>query len=196
MHSEAELDQVAAELNDRPRKRLGYRNPSRRSATCSPRRLSALIRNAPRRDTRWRAREAGRAIALPATPCPRAGRVPRVKGRPQAGPAGTRSALDAWAAGPYQRPPPTRPRYAQHRRALPLATGRVATTARIRRSAYGTQPCALCHSDLSVRADGGSPSWETDREQLAGQRVIDGPTKRKVIQPRDRFDRDVPRTGC
>jgi IS30 family transposase len=27
VHSEAELDQVAAELNDRPRKRLGYRKP-------------------------------------------------------------------------------------------------------------------------------------------------------------------------
>jgi transposase, IS30 family len=27
LHSEAELDQVAAELNDRPRKRLGYRKP-------------------------------------------------------------------------------------------------------------------------------------------------------------------------
>ena len=29
----------------------------------------------------------------------------------------------------------------------------------------------------------GSPSWETDREQLAGQRVIESSTKRKVIQP-------------
>ena len=27
VHSEAELDQVAAELNDRPRKRLRYRKP-------------------------------------------------------------------------------------------------------------------------------------------------------------------------
>ena len=29
----------------------------------------------------------------------------------------------------------------------------------------------------------GSPSWETDREQLAGQRVIESSTKRKMIQP-------------
>jgi transposase, IS30 family len=27
VHPEAELDQVAAELNDRPRKRLGFRKP-------------------------------------------------------------------------------------------------------------------------------------------------------------------------
>ena len=27
VHGEAEVDQVAAELNDRPRKRLGYRKP-------------------------------------------------------------------------------------------------------------------------------------------------------------------------
>ena len=48
VHSEAELDQVAAELNDRPRNASATANPSRRSATCSPRRLSALIRNDPR----------------------------------------------------------------------------------------------------------------------------------------------------
>lgn len=53
---------------------------------------------------RRRAREAGRAIALPAIPCPRAGRVPRVKSRPQAGPAGTRSALDAWVCRPVPAP--------------------------------------------------------------------------------------------
>ena len=48
VHSEAELDQVAAELNDRPRKRLGYRKPIEEIGHLSPRKLSALIRNDPR----------------------------------------------------------------------------------------------------------------------------------------------------
>ena len=107
---------------------------------------------------RWRAREAGGAIALPATPCPRAAgsRGSRAGRRP--GPAGTRSALDAWATGPYQRPPPTRPRYAQHGRALPLATGRVATTARIRRSPYGPDGPMLCPSlRAGLARSGGYP---------------------------------------
>ena len=71
---------------------------------------------------RRRAREAGRAIALPATPCPRAGgsRGSRAGRRPVQGRA---APLTRGHAGPYQRPPPTRPRYAQHGRALPLATG-------------------------------------------------------------------------
>ena len=63
-------------------------------------------------------------------------RAPRVKGRPQAGPAGTRSALDAWAAGPYQRPPPTPTALPSHQRAT-SSRRRVATTARIRPSAIG-----------------------------------------------------------
>src|SRR5208337_2985669 len=83
---------------------------------------------------RRRALEAGRAIALPATPCPKAGgsRGSRAGRRPI--PQGRAAPLTRGHAGPYQRPPPTRPRYAQHGRAIPLATGRVATTARIRRS--------------------------------------------------------------
>ena len=86
---------------------------------------------------RRRAREAGRAIALPAAPCPRAGgsRGSRAGRRPV--PQGRAAPLTRGHAGPYQRPPPTRPRYAQHGRAIPLATGRVATTARIRRTVYG-----------------------------------------------------------
>src|SRR5208337_4129735 len=86
---------------------------------------------------RRRALEAGRAIALPATPCPKAGgsRGSRAGRRPI--PQGRAAPLTRGHAGPYQRPPPTRPRYAQHGRAIPLATGRVATTARIRRSPCG-----------------------------------------------------------
>ena len=45
--------------------------------------------------------------------------------RPQAGPAGTRSALDAWAGGPYQRPPPTPQTY-------PDTSGRPARTGVLR----------------------------------------------------------------
>ena len=52
---------------------------------------------------RRRALEAGRAIALPATPCPRAGGS-RGSGRPQADPAGTRSALEPWACRPKPAP--------------------------------------------------------------------------------------------
>ena len=53
---------------------------------------------------RRRAREAGRAIALSATPCPRAGGSRGSRAGPQAGPAGTRSALDAWACRPVPAP--------------------------------------------------------------------------------------------
>src|SRR5271166_6503210 len=81
----------------------------------------------------------GCCIALPATPCPKAGgsRGSRAGRRPI--PQGRAAPLTRGHAGPYQRPPPTRPRYAQHGRAIPLATGRVATTARIRHSTYGTK---------------------------------------------------------
>lgn len=50
VHSEAEPYRVAAGLNDRPRNAAATASPSRRSATYSPRRLSALIRNAPAAD--------------------------------------------------------------------------------------------------------------------------------------------------
>ena len=45
----------------------------------------------------------GRAIALPASTCP-GRRAPRFKSQPQAGPAGTRSALDAWEYRPVPAP--------------------------------------------------------------------------------------------
>ncbi len=76
--------------------------------------------------------------ALPATPCPRAGgsRGSRAGRRPV--PQGRVAPLTRGYAGPYQRPPPTRPRYAQHGRVLPARDGDVLrTTARIRRSLNG-----------------------------------------------------------
>ena len=65
----------------------------------------------------------GRAIALPAIPG-QDRRDPRVKGRPQAGPAGTRSALDAWACRPVSSAR-RRPHYPLRstQRVIPLATG-------------------------------------------------------------------------
>jgi len=48
--------------------------------------------------------QAGRATALPATPCPRAAGPRGSRRRPQAGPAGTRSALDAWGCRPVPAP--------------------------------------------------------------------------------------------
>ena len=80
--------------------------------------------------------EAGRATALPAVlPC-QGRRAPRVKGRPQAGPEGTRSALDAWACRPVPAPAadPSRAGY-PHTSEQQLVQP-VATTARIRRSCY------------------------------------------------------------
>jgi hypothetical protein len=47
---------------------------------------------------------AGRALVLPTVSCPRDGRAPRVNGRPQAGPEGTRSAVEAWASRPVPAP--------------------------------------------------------------------------------------------
>ena len=132
VHSEAELDQVAAELNDRPRKRYDYAKPNELISHLLARR--PLV--APAGNMRRRARAGGQGHR-PARSSPAQGRrAPRVKGRPQAGPAGTRSALDAWAAGPYQRPPPTPTALPSHQRAT-SSRRRVATTARIRRSPNG-----------------------------------------------------------
>src|SRR6476646_2743918 len=86
---------------------------------------------------RWRARAGGRASPCP--PLPAQGRrAPRVKSQPQAGPAGTRSALDAWEYRPVPAPATSRPPdtvYARTSEVNPLlALGPVATTARIRQS--------------------------------------------------------------
>ena len=129
VHSEAELDQVAAELNDRPRKRYDYAKPNELiSHLLQP--GSPALPEPPGHEAAGACRRAG------PPPCPQfpaqGRRAPRVKGRPQAGPAGTRSALDAWAAGPYQRPPPTPTALPSHQRAT-SSRRRVATTARIRR---------------------------------------------------------------
>ena len=65
----------------------------------------------------------GRAIALRAIPA-QGRRDPRVKGRPQAGPAGTRSALDACGMpARIQRPPPTPLPATLDTKSDPLATG-------------------------------------------------------------------------
>src|SRR5438132_11205629 len=90
---------------------------------------------------RRRAREAGRAIALPATPCPRAGgsRGSRAGRRPVQ--QGRAAPLTRGHAGPYQRPPPTRPATLHADERFGSLQARVATTARIRRSVCGTAIC-------------------------------------------------------
>ena len=167
-----------------------------RSATCSPRAFSARDPETPPAGTRG----GGRVRRAGPSPCPQlpapGPQGPAGQG-PAAGPAGTRGAFDAWAC---------RPRTSARHRPDP-ATLNTDECFRSRRDVSRRPPESAFrltghnlarYATLIFRSGptGAHRSWETDREQLAGQRVIDGPTKRKVIQPRDRFDRDVPRTGC
>src|SRR5664279_4219922 len=81
--------------------------------------------------------QGGRATGPARLSLPRAGGPRGSRASRRLVPQGRAALLTRGSTGPYQRPPPTRLRFAPTRN--PLATGPVATTARIHRFLFGQE---------------------------------------------------------